>query len=237
MTEEDSFNRAISLVEAGELEQALLYFDNAITEDPDNEDYWASKGTTLASLGRYEEAIECFDRALAIDHDFTAVMGEKGASLLQMGRNEEALDYLNRALAFHGNYPELPPAFVQSLWGLKGLAHEELGDEEGEGACFDRVIEIDSAEQSAWVLTGPNLTQVRWHAAVEPCIDAVLARNPFDKRNWAFMGITQYLEGRYGEAITSFDKALEIDPEYKVAREYKEAAEEKWVETKDSVKN
>src|SRR5271157_1462151 len=52
------------------------YFDKTIEDEPDNEDYWASKGTILAGLGRHEEAIECFDRTLALDHDFVAVLDE-----------------------------------------------------------------------------------------------------------------------------------------------------------------
>src|SRR5271157_6649676 len=76
MATEDWYDQALNLVESGDLETALEYFDKAIEEDPDNEDYWASKGTTLAGLGRHEEAIECFDRTLALDHDFVAVLDE-----------------------------------------------------------------------------------------------------------------------------------------------------------------
>jgi len=54
-------------LEAGNFDEALGYFEQALFLDQNNPDLWNFKAITLRSLGRYEEALECFNRSLGID--------------------------------------------------------------------------------------------------------------------------------------------------------------------------
>ncbi len=56
-----------SLLEDGEFNDALGFFEQALLLNQDNPDLWNHKGTALRSMGRYEEAMECFNKSLKID--------------------------------------------------------------------------------------------------------------------------------------------------------------------------
>ena len=51
----------------GDYEQAIIYFDKALSIDPKNEYALANKGVALDRLRNYSEAMKYFDKALDID--------------------------------------------------------------------------------------------------------------------------------------------------------------------------
>ncbi|HXV39245.1 MAG TPA: tetratricopeptide repeat protein [Nitrosopumilaceae archaeon] len=55
-----------SLVEDGNYEEALKFFDKALELDPNDHKIWNQKGIALRSMGRYNEAIECFNKSLEL---------------------------------------------------------------------------------------------------------------------------------------------------------------------------
>ena len=60
-------NKGKSLLENGDFEEALGYFDQALLQNQNDPDLWNYKGVVLRSMGRYDEAIECFNKSLEID--------------------------------------------------------------------------------------------------------------------------------------------------------------------------
>jgi tetratricopeptide (TPR) repeat protein len=54
-------------LEAGNFDDALGYFEQALLLDQNDPDLWNFKAVTLRSLGRYEEALECFNKSFEID--------------------------------------------------------------------------------------------------------------------------------------------------------------------------
>ncbi|MFM8659241.1 MAG: tetratricopeptide repeat protein [Candidatus Nitrosotenuis sp.] len=56
-----------NLLLAGNFEDALSYFEQALILEPKNPTILNQKGAALRSLGRYDDALECFNRALELD--------------------------------------------------------------------------------------------------------------------------------------------------------------------------
>ena len=56
-----------SLLENGDFNNALSYFEHELLLDPKNPDLWNYKGAALRSLGRYAESMECFNNSLKLD--------------------------------------------------------------------------------------------------------------------------------------------------------------------------
>ena len=56
-----------NLLENGDFDKALSFFEQALLLDSKNPDLWNFKGTALRSMGRYAESMECFNNSLKLD--------------------------------------------------------------------------------------------------------------------------------------------------------------------------
>lgn len=56
-----------TFLEAGNYEEALGFFEQALLLNQNDPDLWNYKAVALRSLGRYEESLECFNKSLEID--------------------------------------------------------------------------------------------------------------------------------------------------------------------------
>jgi len=59
--------RGRKLLEEGNFNDALAFFEQALLQNPNDPDLWNNKGVVLRSLGRYDEAIDCFNKSLEIE--------------------------------------------------------------------------------------------------------------------------------------------------------------------------
>ena len=55
------------LLDVENYNDALSFFDQALSQDPTNPDLWNYKGIALRSLGRYAEALQCYNKSLEIE--------------------------------------------------------------------------------------------------------------------------------------------------------------------------
>ena len=51
----------------GSFDDALSFFEQALSIETTNADLWNLKGTALRSLGRYDEATDCYNKSLEIE--------------------------------------------------------------------------------------------------------------------------------------------------------------------------
>ena len=51
----------------GSYQDALSFFDQALSLQPANADLWILNGIALGSFGRFDEASECYNNSLEID--------------------------------------------------------------------------------------------------------------------------------------------------------------------------
>ena len=56
-----------TFLEAGNYEEALGFFEQALLLNQNDPELWNHKAVALRSLGRYEESLECFNKSLEID--------------------------------------------------------------------------------------------------------------------------------------------------------------------------
>ena len=54
-------------LDQGDYNNALSFFDQALSIEPTNPDLWNLKGIALRSLGRYDEASDCYNKSLEIE--------------------------------------------------------------------------------------------------------------------------------------------------------------------------
>ncbi len=84
-------------------EEALTYFEQVITINPENSYAWNCKGNILKRLGKLEEALKCFNQTLKIKENSATSWNDKGNVLSGLGRFEEALVCYDKALNLSEN--------------------------------------------------------------------------------------------------------------------------------------
>lgn len=87
-----------SLVNLGQIEEAIECFSRAIALDPKNADAFVKRGLAMERMQKMEEAIESYDRAIALNDSFTLAYLYKGAVCNKLQRFREALECYEKAL-------------------------------------------------------------------------------------------------------------------------------------------
>jgi tetratricopeptide (TPR) repeat protein len=90
--------RGQSLLNLGQVEEAVEYFDQALAIDARHPDALVKKGAALERLQKLDEAIACYDRAIAADGSLTVAYLHKGGLFNRMERFNEALECYEQAL-------------------------------------------------------------------------------------------------------------------------------------------
>lgn len=189
----------ISLFHSYNFGEAIGCFDKAIELDPSHIEAWHSKGESLLQLGKYLEAITCFDKAIEIDQNFALAWYGKGVALIKSVEYKKAtyredITEFHKAIEYFDKAIEIEPNFADALYS-KGNALYDLCKYEDAILCFDKVIEI----------TQPELTTKKAQQLVDATKNDLAGA-------WGNKGLALAKLGKFQEAITCFDKSIEINP-------------------------
>ena len=93
---EDVLTRA--LLNNGDMEYAMMYFDTAIELDPEYERAWNNKGVVMRQIGEIMEAFKCYARAVEINPEYSDAWYNMGYAFQEQERYEEAIECFQNAL-------------------------------------------------------------------------------------------------------------------------------------------
>ena len=167
----------------------------------------------LRKQGRHEEALATYREVLDLDPDFALAHAGMGDALFRLGRHEEALEALRRALAEQSDV--LMAATLHHLAGQAAQALDRVEDAAGHYANAVRIDPRDSASLDRLAMI--RFGQERYQAALDR-YRALLVLDPANAQVHSNLGATLYYLGRTEEALRSFERALEIEPELETAR-------------------
>jgi tetratricopeptide (TPR) repeat protein/predicted Ser/Thr protein kinase len=194
-----------SLLQEGQLQEALEQFQAAVTESPGEANPWDSLGEGYLANGMPEKALEAYSRALAIAPTFDHSIVGRGLALAALGRYDEALD---RSL------PDFrAQAYVLSRVGRYREAAEVL--DSGMAGDDDEEVGATVLLMSAWML----IEQKQFAGALEKvrAAEKILA----DRTNHSLLmladlmgGMAEIRAGRIGNATTRLaaQKARYVSP-------------------------
>ena len=174
-------------------DQAQYLIGEALRVDPYDTNALCFRGLALMKVRRYDQAIECFDRAIAIKPDFIEAFTNRATAFSEMGRFDEAVAAFDQVLAMEPNDP--------ITWNNRGNALVSLNRTEDAIAAYDTALAI---------LPGfPEATGNRRRV-----LDALRGTNAPFADNVHIKGVLLMREGRFHDAVTAFDEALEVKPNF-----------------------
>ena len=118
--------------EAGNLEEALLHYRQALARDPGYTKALNNLGTTLAGLGRDTEAIEAYREALSIAPQHTGARFNLANALLRQGRTQQAIDHYQWVLRDD-------PEDIDARFNL-ARTYQKVGDPEQARGEFRKIL-------------------------------------------------------------------------------------------------
>jgi len=231
-------NLGSALAERGQLEEALLHFQEALRSKPDHSTSRQNVGAILYKQGRFEEAAEHLRAAVRLAPHSGCARANLGAALYRLGRLDEAAYELREALRTdpdnadaHGNLAavlivqgrldgaiahcreaiRLDPelAAPHNNWGL-ALMH--AGRAEDALPRLYEAVRLDPAYADAHDNLGVCLFRVgRREEAVQHLREAARLA-PHVARTRLNLGVALYHMDRNQEAIPELREAVRLDP-------------------------
>ena len=162
------------------------------------------RGELLIAVGEYEMSLDDFDAMLMLDPATRDANRLRGLALLHLGRTDEALVELDIAIAINAR-------FGFNLY-LRGLAHAVLGNVEEALADFAAAVSADPGSRLPVVQSGRLLLDEGRLGEAGAAFEDVLAREPFEARAYAGLGMIAEAEGDIAEAIRNYRIAQLIGP-------------------------
>ncbi|WP_019507828.1 tetratricopeptide repeat protein [Pleurocapsa sp. PCC 7319] len=98
------YNEGNSLIEAGEFEQAISAFDNAVTNYSKFAPAWTNKGYAQGKLGKHLEKFSSCVQATNVDPEFPEAWNCRGLARFDLKQYERALQEYNQAIAVDAEY-------------------------------------------------------------------------------------------------------------------------------------
>ncbi len=194
----------------GDLSSASRAIHEALRLVPSYADFHYRKASVLLAQQNWAEARRSLDAALKINPRYVAARVERALLDAREGLLGEALETLRRLGEEHP--VEQPRAFRQ---GLDRLGH---ADWEEAGALLKQALRLEDREAAETIEECHRLFEQGERAAALRLLRAVLpGRERYADLHY-LMGVAELEEGYVDDALDSFSRALELQPNYHSAR-------------------
>jgi tetratricopeptide (TPR) repeat protein len=234
-------NRGNALRMLGRYVEALAAYDRAIALAPGFAEAHDNRGVALEDLKRYPEALAAHEQALALRPNSARALYNRAAVLLRLKRPREALESADRALALQPNFPEAlnnrgvaliklhhPEAALAAFDRALALKPDYHQAARNRGMALVELHRPDEALAACEQLFAEDLTalQVRAAALIElnrpdeavDDLDRALPDDDDPAAAWTLRGHALHKLGRFEDALASYHKALQLDPDNSICQ-------------------
>jgi tetratricopeptide (TPR) repeat protein len=180
------------------------------------------KGDDFMVQKMYHEALDAYNAAVTVDPYNSIAWNKLGKAHMRTGRYEDAVLAFEHAIAIDPYYSEAWTNMGDSL-AMLGKYQEAIG-------AYDRALGINQRDIYALLRKGMSLQEtgdsagaMEIYQEVIQLADGELRKHPnyagFDAELWTNKGDALSRLGRYEEAVTAYNTALEINPKFERAEQ------------------
>jgi Flp pilus assembly protein TadD len=136
------YHEGITHLSINEYEEAITFFDKALSVIPNHPDFIIGKGDVHFAMGQFEEAFQIYQQATRLDPDNFRAWLQSGIALLKMGRYQEALDIFTRIQPMN--------EYDGELWLAHGIALSHLGRREEAAESLRNAMRLKPNQPALW---------------------------------------------------------------------------------------
>jgi FkbM family methyltransferase len=205
-SEGDTFQRALSALQAGSIQDAEHLFKSVLREQPRHIAALNLLGIVLIQLRRFADAETYLRLALEENAKSDATLHNYAIVLRALNRPTEALERFTQALAIN--------SAAADTWYNRGTVFSDLGRHEEAVEDFEKAIELNPRYADALCSKGKSLAILKRFEEAFSAFEGALTFNPGLAEAWYCRGNLCGELKRYGEAVAAYDKALAQQPNY-----------------------
>ncbi|HIM12542.1 TPA: tetratricopeptide repeat protein [Candidatus Poribacteria bacterium] len=205
MNIEDKLQQAISLHQAGQLQQAERKCQQILRNSPQHADALHLLGVIAYQVGENNVATGLITQAIKIDSNQCVFFNSLGSALQEQGRLEESIQAYQQAIHIRPDYAE--------AYNNLGNALQEQGRLEESIQAYQKVLEIQPNHPEAYNNLGVVLKE---QGRLEESIQAyqkVLEIQPDCAEACSNLGNALREQGRLEESIQACQQAIHLQPD------------------------
>ena len=201
------FERVISLLKSGDLEQAESLCREQLLEDPQEVNFLSILGSILLRKNDFERSEKIMRTVVQIAPEYPNAQEDLGTVLMNLKKWEEALPFLQEAIK---SKPNSAGAFFKLGGALKSLGRHEAGD-----AALAHAAKLSPMQANLEKAT--KLFAEEKYRESEVAAKAVLADNPKDVNAGLLLARIAIHARAYKEAEKLLRKVVEYAPRFTLA--------------------
>lgn len=195
-------NLGIVLNDAGEFEQAVKHYREALVINPKFVPAYNNWGNLLFGRGQAVKAVEQYKKALAIDPYNAGTQNNWGTALARLGQAEQAFEHFREALVIDPKFADAHNNYG-SVLAMRGQAEQAIEH-------FREALALEPSNAAFHINCGKALLEL---GQAEPAVEhfrEASATNPSDALAHYHLGVGLVQVGQLEQAIDHFKKALDV---------------------------
>ena len=204
LTPWDYLRRGNRHYDAGEYDDAITDYNQAIDLDSNIAAAYYNRGVAYTKLGKYAEAIADYDQAITLDPQDAAAYNNRGIAYRNLGKYAEAIADYDQAITLDPKYA--------AAYNNRGYAYDDLGKYAEAIADYTQAIALDPKDAGAYNNRGYAYDDLGKYAEAIADYDQAIALDPKYARAYNNRGIAYRNLGKYAEAIADYTQAIALDP-------------------------
>jgi tetratricopeptide (TPR) repeat protein len=211
-TAADHLQAARTAYAADTLELALAYADSAVALDADIDGGLKLRGDIKQRQRNFHGALMDYAKAEKVEPENPRLFVSRSAVHISQGNLKEAVQDCDRAIKLAPNDAD--------AWYNRACADYMGRNNDGAKRSLERAIELNGGHSDALFLRGVIRGEQYKEAAGAEDIKAALAVKPDIPGGWLSLGVLQFENQQYAEAVSSLTKAIEADDDEKMIAYY-----------------
>ena len=199
--------KIIALAQGGQFTEANNMCQALCRRDPKDAEIWLLSGAINGQLGEYNTAIECCHKAIKLQPDYLEAWYNLAQSYMHCNRTHEAIAAYKKTI-------ELKNDYVEAHYNL-GYALELTGNYEAAMNCYRKAISIKPDYAEAYCNLGNLMNNLGQGSNGEALryLQLALKINPAYMQGQLYLGKALHQNGQIEEALETFDRILEKEPD------------------------